>query len=383
MSPMRPVAAVLCALVFVVAGCASAPETATSRPSATPSATATETPVAPTSAKKLTEGKDYEVVGTLPAQIDGSSTYWRGVDAEGMAYGDISVIDPKVDPGSMALNFYTQPVLIDPAGKLTRMAPVRDSGTRTQMTGADADARWVTWLESASSQVGSGQWTLFSYERATGKLRQLGSWKDEVAGSDSTLDYEGRPEILGDKVVMTAWSSVRGHGSGKILSAPLDGSTPLVELVAGAQDPDIDEQGFSYVDGSGALMYRDAATGKTRKLHERAGRGQCQLYRSDVLVTCAKTAQGVEVRIVSPDRVRSFGPFRSGVSYVELRDGWATFVGDADGDPQIYAVDAATGVLHHVSTSQYDWRLMGNGYALIVQRGDDREVSGYQLIKLR
>jgi hypothetical protein len=87
--------------------------------------------------------------------------------------------------------------------------------------------------------------------------------------------------------------------------------------------------------------------------------------------------------VTGPDGERTFGPFLGGVSYVELRDGWVRFVADADGDPQIYAVDAATGNLHHVSSSQNEWRLMGHGYAMVVRGGDKGHAEEYRLIKLR
>lgn len=110
-----------------------------------------------------------------------------------------------------------------------------------------------------------------------------------------------------------------------ILTVPLDGSAPLTELVPGASEPDVDESGFSFLQGWKTLMYRDASTGGTRRLHTGAGRGECHFYRSGVLVTCEKTTDGVEVRVAGPDREMSFGPFRRGVSYVELRAGWVRF----------------------------------------------------------
>jgi hypothetical protein len=372
------------AVGVLLAGCSSDPQqrpasvltTSTSTPAAPEDSTIT-----PTSASKLVEGRDYDDVAALPAQIDGSQAYWFGVDAQGTAYGEIMVPDPKADPGSMALDSFMQPVMVDTAGELTRMTPVRNSGIRTQMTGADADDRWVTWLESASGQVGAGRWTLFSYERSSGTLHELGSWEDEVAGKESGLDYEGRPEILGDDVVMTAWSMTHGHGTGKILRAPLDGSAPLDELVADAKDPDVDEQGFSYVAGSGALMYRETATGASREVSP-AG-AACQFYRSDTLLTCVATTAGMEVHIAKPSGVLRFGPFAH-VSYLALRDGWATFVEDADGDPTIHAVDLSRSTGYEVSSSQSDWRLMGHGYALVAERSDPAKVpEGYQLIKLR
>jgi hypothetical protein len=372
MSRMR--ATLFAAAALLLAGCTSDP----TEPSPSPRPT---TPAA--SATPLAEGEDYDVVATLPAEIDGSPAQWSGVDAAGTAFGGIAVTDLGYEQGRMGpVDSYAQPVLMSADGELTRMTPVRDSGVTTQMLGGDANADWVTWFESADTSIGTGSWRLYSYERSTKRLRRLATYKDDVVRDGNVLDYDGRPEILGDDVV-TGTSAIGSSGKGSaILTVPLDGSAPLSELVPDASEPDVDEKGFSFLKGKKTLMYRDASTGKTRRLHTGAGRGECHYYRSGVLVTCDKTRDGEQVTVAGPGGKRAFGPF-SGVSYVELRDGWVTFVADADGDPQIYAVDAAAGTLHHVSASQNGWRLMGHGYALVVQGGDDGVPTRYQLIKLR
>jgi hypothetical protein len=382
MSPMRATFLTLTAAALLLAGCASDP----GKPAMATTASATPThqaTVAPSTATPLVEGEDYDVVATLPATIDGSPTQWSGVDAGGTAYGGIAVPDPDAERDRMgSVGSYAQPVLMSPAGRLTRMTPVRRSGVATQMLGGDANDDWVTWFESADTSIGMGSWSLYSYERSTKKLRRLATYEDDVVRDGNFLSYDGRPEILGDDVVMgTSAIGPSGKGS-QILTVPLNGSAPLTEIVRGASEPDVDEGGFSFLQGWSTLMYRDASTGKTRQLHTGAGRGECHFYRSGVLVTCEKGKGGVVVTVAGRNAKRTFGPFRGGVGYVELRDGWVRFVADADGDPQIYAVDAATGTLHHVSSSQNEWRLMGHGYATIVRGGDKGQATAYQLIKL-
>ena len=324
MSRMRPVVLALAALSLLVAGCSSDPGTTSTRstPStpSTPAASPVRATIDPASASSLVEGKDYDVVATLPATIDGSPVQWSGVDGTGTAFGGIAVADPAHEEGSMgAIGSYAQPVLMSPDGTLTRMTPVRDTGRTTQMLGGDANADWVTWFESADTSIGMSSWTLYSYERSTKKLRTIATYRDDVVGKGTFLDYDGRPEILGDDVVMgTAASGPSGKGSA-ILTVPLDGSAPLSVLVEGASEPDVDEGGFSFLQGWKRLMYRDASTGETRQLHVGAGRGECHFFRSDVLVTCEKVDDGVDVTVTRPDGEWTFGPFRAGVSYVELR----------------------------------------------------------------
>lgn len=385
MSRMRSMPLTVCAAAaLLLGGCASEPESPRASAATTAATTPTPTPdaaIAPASATALVEGEDYDVVGIVPAEIDGARVVWTGSDAAGTVFGGIAVPDPDFETDRMGpVGSYAQPVLMNAeTGELTRMTPVRDSGTTTQMLGGDANDDWVTWLESADTNIGMGSWTLYSYERSTKKLRELASHRDDVVREGNFLDYDGRAEIVGDDVVMgTASVSRSGKGSA-ILTVPLDGSAPISELVPGASESDADEDGFSFVLEKKALMYREASTGETRQLHAGAGRGECQFYRSKVLVTCEKTSDGVEVTVAGPNGEKTFGPFRGGVSYVELRDGWARFVADS----RTYAVDAATMTLHHVSASQIGWHLVGHGHALVAQGSADEGWSGYELITLR
>jgi hypothetical protein len=382
MSRMRRLVLVLCTVCFVATGCSSDPEATPRRSSSTPAPVAT---VAPTDAEKLEEGKDYEVVTTLPGGVDGHQVVWFGVDDGGAAYGEIIVPFPKANPGSMALSSYAQPILMSPEGELTRMTPVRDSGPPSQMTGADADDRWVTWLESASGSIGAGMWSLYSYERSTGTVRQLGSYRDRKAWKDSGLDYDGRPEIMGDDVVMGT-SFIRSGDA--ILKAPLDGSAPLDVLLPDATAPDVDEDGFSHLRSDGTLMHRDVATGESRQIDGPTEQGMCQQYRSGVLLTCESTADGIVVRIVRPGGETAYGPFRETVTYAQIRDGWATFVADQGVDPKAYLVDLSDGTLFEVASSESDWALLGHGYASIVEgrheftKEPGPVVDGFRLITL-
>ncbi len=337
----------------------------------------------PATATALREGTDFDVVGELPGMVDGSPTYWSAADSEGSVFGQIMVPDPKADPGSMGeVGYYAQPVLLDPASKkLTRLTPVRDSGRTMQITGADVDDTWVTWLESAVAHVGSGQWKLYSYERSTKKVRLLGSYQEPVAGTDSTLDYEAKPEIVGSDVVMSIMSDRGTDRRNTILSAPLDGSKPLAVLIDGAVDPDADEGGFSYVQGKNDLMYRDGRTGESKRIH--AGAGRCQFYRAGILLTCDQKAGRTEVTVGTTTDSDVYGPFGSDVGYVDLTGGWATLVDHRDNADTTYAINIATSKIYLATKSQVGWDLLGHGFASVRPPGGKDSSKGGELIKLR
>lgn len=376
---MKSSAVVSVLVAVLLGGCAAgSQETSTPMPSASSAVDAT---IDPATATPLREGADFEVIGELPATVDGSPTYWSAADAKGSVFGQIMVPDPQADPGSMGeVGYYAQPIMVDAASnKLTRLTPVRDSGRTMQIIGADVDDTWIIWLESGDAHIGSGRWKLYSYERATKKVRLLGSYKDPVAGTDSTLDYEGKPEIVGSDVVMSITSDKGSDRRNSILSAPLDGSKPLAVLIDGAVDPDADDGGFSYVQDAKDLMYRDARTGESKRI--RAGDGQCQFYRAGVLLTCGKKAGRTEITVSTSERPTVYGPFDSRAGYFVLKGGWATLVDHPDEAAKTYAINIATSKIYLASKSQVGWDLLGHGFASVRPSGKD--TAGSKLIKLR
>ena len=322
-------------------------------------------------ASAMQEGRDYDVVATLPTKIRGMKPRYMGASPDGMVYGEIFVEDPEAEqpigPGSTLLTGRSTLFLLDPAsGKVTE---VLDGSTRKDpsgVTGMDADEEWVVWLESAEGGMSSGRWTLYSYERDSGKIRQLGAYDDDVVVPDTNLGYFTLPKIIGDQVVMATLVDGRDQ-TGKadqILSAPLDGSAPMTEMVRGARSVDATPEGVSYVDVTGALQFRDAASGETSLIDD--GKSECRMYRSGVLMTCSPYGTGTKFWVRPTDgAVTAFGPFAGDVGYPHQETGWLQFVIDPDGDPTIYAIDTDRMKLFTVANTQGGWDLMGQDMALV------------------
>lgn len=351
--------------VLVLSGCSSGSDGA-------PKEKPTQSTISADDASAMKEGRDYEVVATLPAKIRGIQPRYMGVSPDGMVYGEIFVEDPEaeqpVGPGSTLLTGRSTLFLLDPAsGKVTE---VLDGSTRKDpsgVTGMDADAEWVVWLESAEGGMSSGRWTLYSYERDSRKIRQLGAYDDDaVVVPDTNLGYDTLPKIIGDEVVMATLVDGRDQTgkSNQVLSAPLDGSTPMTEMVRGASSVDAAPDGVSYVDVTGALQFRDAASAATTVVDDR--KSECRMYRSGVLVTCSAHAPETKFWVKAKDgTVTVFGPFAGDVGYPYQATGWVNFVIDPDGDPTIFAIDTDRMKLFKVAEAQGGWDLMGHGMALV------------------
>lgn len=351
------------AVALCLASCTSSSDEA-------PKAKPTKSTILAEEASAMHEGRDYDVVATLPAKIRGIQPRYMGVSPDGIVYGEIFVEDPDAEqpigPGSTLLTGRSTLFLLDPAS--ARITEVLDGSTRknpTGVTGMDADDDWVVWLESPDGGFGSGRWTLYSYERATEKTHTLGAYDDYVVLPKAELDFERLPRISGDHVVMATshWEDKKGTKA-QVLSAPLDGSAPLEELTRGARVVDVEGQGVSYVDATGTLMFRDSVSGETTVISNRTS--GCRSYRAGVLVTCGSYGSGTKIRVkATDDPTTTFGPFTGDIGYADFDDGWLKFVVDPDDHPAIYAIDTDRMKLFKVADMQGGWQLMGHDMALI------------------
>lgn len=334
-----------------------------------PKAKPTKSTISADDASAMKEGRDYDVVATLPAKIRGLRPWYFGVSPDGIVYGATFAEDPdaeqNVGPGGMRITTRSNVILVDPgSGKVTR---VSDGHTRSRpngIQGIDVNEDWVTWLEVLDGAGKAEQpWRLYSYDRSTGTERLLGSG---ALKGDIGMDNRAGPAINGDRVVIS--TVTYGDRTGKtdqVLNAPLDGSAPVTELVGGATAADADPEGISYtIRGTATLMFRDAASGKTKVIDD--GKSECRTYHSGVLVTCSPYGAGTKFW-VRPKRgtVTAFGPFAGDVGYNDQEKGWTTFVTDSDGDATLYAIDTDRMKLFKVADAQGGWQLMGNDMALV------------------
>lgn len=315
----------------------------------------------------MKEGRDYDVLATLPAKIDGRQTRYVGATSDGKVFGETMAEDPEAEPpigpGAMGFTTRSNVFLLDTAlGKVTDVSDGDSRHTRSGISGIDADDEWVTWLEIES--IDGGGWTLYSYELSTGTERKLATDREAVR-RDSTVGPEGRPTITGDSVVMSTTVFGDEHGKlSQVLSARLDGSAPLTELARGATSVDVDAEGFSYLDVTGAMRFHNTTSGETTLIDD--GRSTCRIYDSGLLVTCDPSGQGTKFRVKEKDGVMTaLGPFNGQVGYIDHETSWVTFVSDPDGDPTIYAIDTARKKLFKVAEAQGGWDLMGQGMALV------------------
>jgi hypothetical protein len=351
------VVAVLC-----LAGCSSSVHDS---PGDSPTAKAT---IAVDDAYAMKEGRDYDVVATLPARIHGDRTRYFGVSPDGLVFGETYAEDPKaeppVGPGDMGFSTRSNVILLDPAsGKVTQVSDGNARAHRAGVSGIDVNDEWVTWLE-IDAMEGSG-WTLYSYDRSTGTERKLGTHRD-ADWQDNSVGPEGRPAIMGDRVVMSTIAfGDEMRKRDQVLSVPLDGSAPLTELVGGATAVEVDADGISYVTSTGALTFRDRNSGETKILdNEKASR--CQHHRSGLVMTCESSAGEWWINLKTKDGQKAlFGPFEEWIGDVQLQPDWARFVIDADGPPTFYAIDTDRLKLFKVAAPKTDWQLMGNHMALI------------------
>ncbi|WP_332642354.1 hypothetical protein [Aeromicrobium sp.] len=322
-------------------------------------------------------GRDFDVITTLPKRINGQVAYYQGVSPDGIVYGSTAEEDPEADQplggGSTLITTRDDVFLFNPqTGKVTSISDGASRSQQVAVRGIDVNDEWVTWIEVQEAY--NARWTLHSYDRSTGKERRLGSQKDGVEGDTGIADGA---KISGNRVLISTFgfgdedAKAKRAENSQILSAPLDGSAPLTELVNGATGASVDADGMSYVDvATDALTFRDARSGKTKVLN--VGKTnvedylECALYDERVLMTCEGSGVNRSIRIKTNDgKPVSFGPLADDFWYFALDSGWAKFVLDPDGQPKIYAIDTKRMKLFKVADTQGGWDLMGDDFALV------------------
>jgi hypothetical protein len=111
---------------------------------------------------------------------------------------------------------------------VTRKPPESQEAAKSQISGAAADADWVVWQESGFL-LEHADWTMWSYERATRKIRQIATFKP---GSDGLAlpGWASEFSLVGS---IAAWSSPTvldgGRAGQRIFVADLrNGSTKML-----------------------------------------------------------------------------------------------------------------------------------------------------------
>ena len=365
------------AAVMCLSGCTSSSDDP-------PKAKPTPITITADDASAMKEGRDYDVVATLPGKIQGVEPRYVGVAPDGIVYGRVYIEGPDAEEpkaiGGNALTGHSDVFLLDPrSGKITE---VLDGAIRRKpmgVTGMDADDDWVVWLESPDGGFGSGSWKLYSYERGTEKIREIGSYADDVVVPKAELDYERRPEISGDQVVMATshWKDKTGSKS-QVLTVPLDGSAPMTEVARGATSVDADVGGISYFTKDGVLTFRDAVSGETSVVDD--SDSGCRGVRSGVLVTCDPYGSGTKVRVrAKGGTTTTYGPFDGDIGYTYFEPGWVRFVSGTDDKSSLWVIDVDDAKLFKLGDTQGGWDLMGHDMALVFNPGK----RDFTLIKLR
>lgn len=367
-------------LLTVVSACGGDPEPASTQPTS-PSV------VALGEALPMQEGRDYDVVATLPASIDGAKVFYRGVSSDGEVFGSTTREDPEarqpVGPGSTLVTTRGDVVLLDPgSGEVTW---VSDGDRRSQPTvvdGIDVNDEWVAWVELHDAF--GEEWTVYSYSRATGRERRIGSDEDAVEGDATVIEEIA---IIDDHVVMGTRALGREtKAANQVLSAPLDGSAPLTELVGSATWLGANDDAVAFAElVSGRLVSLDPTSGDQTVLvagNDDSDKAGCRLVDRGVLMTCQESGGSQLVHITTgQDEEMSAGPWREDIGYADLESGWARFVVDPDDQPTIYAVDIDRRKVFAVARTQGGWDLVGHDMALVHPFGGAK--GDITLIRLR
>ena len=154
----------------------------------------------------------------------------------------------------------------------------------------DADTTWLVWSGDSDQAMWMADWTVSSFNTATGERHQIGAAPAGPAGTAASGPFV-YPRVDNGIAV---WSSISVREPyGKLLDtymAPADGSAPMTVLEPDAVDPDI---AWPYVfvrkiqdpaNSTTLVIVRiDLRTGERRTLDKAATRGQLSVTKDRLL----------------------------------------------------------------------------------------------------
>lgn len=218
-------------------------------------------------------GRDYRPITIVPPHLpDGRDIAVVGVDPDGILVAAVAQTfrTETIPPTSVALYRAGD-------GIIRYLSHGNGPpGARRQVTGAVATRRWVVWTESTSTNLETDPWTVFSFDRRHGVLRQIASAPRTRSGVVPAVPGYTRASLGADgRVYLTAVEQgATGPYRAYVESVPVDGSGPLRReapdgIAAMASGTDLVWEG-----GPGdhvVIHHRDLATGRDTVLFDDTG----------------------------------------------------------------------------------------------------------------
>lgn len=169
------------------------------------------------------EGCDFAVHGRLGGG-DGSLPNALALDAEGET---LTVLTPTEQDPLGEVRYASGVAVVNKDGdvEMTLREPGSVAPDVTPWLGALTE-EWALWADSTSSELAALDSVIYSADRRTGQIRELGETSRDAAGLSRTVSGYSRPTIVGD---WAFWVDVPIGPDGEsdraqIIGAPLDGS---------------------------------------------------------------------------------------------------------------------------------------------------------------
>ncbi|MDX6276472.1 MAG: hypothetical protein QOJ72_600 [Nocardioidaceae bacterium] len=266
----------------------------------------------------------YSLLGTLPARIDGKEVQYHGLTDDGLAYG--AVVTGHAPTGAVLTNLST--------GKVTYLAAEAD-GPGHEVGGMATAPGWVVWLDQYPADAyGSPHWRLYSYERATHRVRMLAASTVDQTGATY---FQLQPSIEKGNVYLSAVKAKAGtpKTNDDAYVVPLDGSAPIKALGWGSYFVQAGDGVIISTRGS-KLEWRNVATGKIAIAAHCDTSGEDCIWAAGDGVLAYEPRSGDEVYdtpitvIDASGRERTIDTPRSPMDVDAASSRWVTFESDTD-----------------------------------------------------
>ena len=179
----------------------------------------------PSKGTKLKLGETLDVVADLPRTYNGDQVLFSAFAGKNAVVG--STISTKAEAIEQS-----HPVMYDLDTKTFTVLDDRDRPVPTQIVDASGDETTVVWAELVGTGVGASDFTIYSYDRPTGKVTTLGEFNDP----DGQIVYGDDLALAGDTAYFSTAAYPAKGGQQGVYAVPVDGSEPPGMIAKGSQD---------------------------------------------------------------------------------------------------------------------------------------------------
>ena len=197
--------------------------------------------ITPAKAEKLKLGDTLDVVAELPKTYNGDGVFFSAFIGSNVLVGSATPALDEDAPGVESLA-QSHPVMYDLDTKKFTLLDDRERAKPTQVVDVSGDGDTVVWAELVGTNIGTSEFTIYSYDQQAGQVTTLGEFNDP----DGQIVYGDDLALAGDTAYFSTLALPAKRGQQGVYAVPVDGSKKPRMIAKGGQGVRISGETLTY-----------------------------------------------------------------------------------------------------------------------------------------